>query len=63
MASNKSVVKKEPVVSVAVVVGVVVAIAAHFGVVIDPSTLMAAIASLGPLLTAIIARKFVTPVV
>lgn len=58
----KNVVKKEPVVSAATVAGIIVAVAAHFHVVLDVNTVSAVITSVLPVALSLLARQKVTPV-
>lgn len=57
-----SVVQDEPIVSIAVIVGAVVAIAGVFGVGIDADTLTTVLAAVAPLVAALIGRNYVSPV-
>ena len=54
--------KKEPVVTAAVISGIIVSLASIFNIVIDPSTATTVVAAVLPILLSLFARQKVTPV-
>lgn len=54
--------KKEPVVTAAVISGIIVSLASIFNVVIDPSTATTVVAAVLPIILSLFARQKVTPV-
>lgn len=62
MAST-SITKREPLVAVGLVVSAIVAVAAVFGIVINPATLTSVVLIALPIVTSIVGRKFVSPAV
>lgn len=61
-ADVKTKAKGEPVVTIGLIVSALVAVASIFNIAIDPNTLTAVVASLAPIVSAILARGKVTPV-
>lgn len=59
---KKNIVQKEPVISAAVVAGLIVAGASYFNVVLDVDTVTAVITSVLPVVLSVFARRKVTPV-
>lgn len=58
-----SITKREPLVTVGLVVSAIVAVAAVFGIVINPATLTSVVLVALPIVTSIVGRKFVSPAV
>lgn len=53
--------KKEPALTYGSIVAAIVAVASIFHIVVDPGTTMAVVATLAPIITALVTRPHVTP--